>query len=85
MLIKKKDVNSYFAARRGRHPLGAKQVNALAAIESSKVKRDSKAPSAAPIDVPGSSAPTLDSYVPPFTSEQRDLIDALPAVGRWTK
>jgi hypothetical protein len=83
VLIKKKDVNDYFAARRARHPLSVKQASAVAATRSSNVKRASKAPSAAPIDVPGSSAPTLDSYVSPFTSET-GLTDAPPAaVKRW--
>ena len=83
MLIKKKDVNDYFAARRARHPLSVKQASAVAATRSSNVKRASKAPSAAPIDMPGSSARTLDSYVPPLRSE-RGLIDAPPlAAERW--
>jgi len=83
VLIKKKDVNDYFAARRARHPLSVKQASAVAATRSSNVKRASKAPSAAPIDMPGSSAPTMDPYVPPFTSE-RGLIDAPSrATERW--
>jgi hypothetical protein len=83
VLIKKKDVNDYFAARRARHPLNVKQASAVAATGSSNVKRASKASSAAPLDVPGSSAPTLESYVSPFTSE-RCLADAPPpAVKRW--
>jgi hypothetical protein len=75
VLIKKKDVNYYFAARRARHPLSVKQASAVAATRSSNVKCASKRPSAAPIDMPGPSAPTLDWYVPPFTSE-RGSIDA---------
>ena len=83
VLIKKKDVNDYFAARRARHPLSVKQAGAVAATRSSNAKRAGKAMSAAPIDMPGSSAPTLESYVPPFTSE-RGSIDAPPrAVKRW--
>jgi hypothetical protein len=86
VLIKKKDVNDYFAARRSRHPLSPKQASAVAATRPMIVKRDSKASgSAAPVDMPGSSAPTLDLYVPPFTNE-RGFIDAPPPVGkRWTK
>jgi hypothetical protein len=85
MLIKKKDVNDYFAARRARHPLGVKQASALAATRSSNVKRASKASTEASIDAPGSSAATRDSDVTPCTS-QRGLIDApQPVVDRWTK
>ena len=61
VLIKKKDVNDYFAARRSRHPLSPTQASAVAATRPMIVKRDSKASgSAAPVDMPGSSAPTLD-------------------------
>jgi hypothetical protein len=85
VLIKKKDVNDYFAARRARHPLSVKQASAVAATRSSNLKRASKASRAAPIDMPGSSTPAQDSYVPPFTSE-RGFIDArTPAVERWAK
>ncbi len=83
MLIKKKDVNDYFAARRARHPLSVKQASAVAATRSSNVKRASKAPRAAQIDVPGSSASTLDSYVPPFTSERGSIDASSRAAGRW--
>ncbi len=68
MLIKKKDVNDYFAARKASHPLSVKHTSVVVPPKSAKVKRDGKASSsAAPIDGPGSSAPTLDSGVPPFT------------------
>jgi hypothetical protein len=43
MLIKKKDVNEYFAARRRGHPLSAKPAPAGAPTRSSKVKPGSKA------------------------------------------
>ena len=43
MLIKKKDVNDYFAARRSGHPLSAKPARAVAATKPAKVKRGSKA------------------------------------------
>jgi hypothetical protein len=85
VLIKKKDVNDYFAARRARHPLSVKQASAVAATRSSNVKRASKAPSSAPVDVPESSVPTQDLHVPFFTSE-RGFIDAPSrAVERWVK
>ena len=47
MLIKKKDVNDYFAARRSAHPLSAKPARAVAAIKPLKAKRGSKAVSSA--------------------------------------
>jgi hypothetical protein len=56
VLIKKKDVNDYFAARRARHPLSVKQASAVAATRSSNLKRAGKASSTAPIEVPESSA-----------------------------
>ncbi len=77
VLIKKKDVNSYFADRKGRHPLRAQRVST--APTSAKVS-----PVGA-IDVPGSSALTVDPRVPPVTSE-RGFIDAPPPiVKRWAK
>jgi hypothetical protein len=86
VLIKKKDVNDYFAARRSRHPLSPKQASAIAATRSSQVKRGSKTSSSpAANDVPVSPGPTEDSRVPPFTSE-RDFNEASPlVVNRWTK
>ena len=85
MLIKKKDVNSYFAARRNRHPLSPKQTSAPEPTKSSKDATDGKVMSpAGAINVPGSSAPVLESYVPDFTN-QRGLVDAPPSVKRWTK
>ena len=83
MLIKKKDVNDYFALRRGRHPLSVKQAGPVAA--PSKDRRDRKASSAAPVDVPGSSAPTQDLHVPFFTSEPGFTDAALQVPNRWTK
>ena len=80
MLIKKKDVNDYFAARRGRHPLSVKQVSGVAATMSSSVKRANKnSMTAASINVPGTPAPTQDLSVLFFTSEP-GFIDALPPV-----
>jgi hypothetical protein len=86
VLIKKKDVNDYFAARRNRHAFTPKEKSAVATATSSKVKRDCKASgTATPVDMLGSSAPILNSYVPPFTTEG-SLIDARPPdVKRWTK
>jgi len=43
VLIKKKDVNDYFAARRSGHPLSAKPARAVTATKPPKVKRGSKA------------------------------------------
>ena len=86
MLIKKKDVNDYFAARKASHPLSVKHTSVVAATKSTKVKRDSKASSAAgAIDAPGSSAPTLDEGVPPFTSERSFSEASPPVLNRWTK
>ena len=80
MLIKKKDVNDYFAARRGRHPLSFKQASAVVATTSSNVKRANKGSSpAASINVPGTSASTQDLSVPFFTSEP-GFIDAPPPI-----
>lgn len=78
MLIKKKDVNDYFAARRGRRPFNVKQASSVAATRSSSVKRANKNSSpAAAINVLGRPAPTQDLSVPFFTS---GFIDAPPAV-----
>lgn len=85
MLIKKKDVNDYFAARKARHPLSVKQASAVAATRSSNAKRASKASSAAPIHVPGSSDAARDSGVAPFTSERGFIDEPAPVVERWTK
>jgi hypothetical protein len=87
MLIKKKDVNSYFAARRSRHPLSVKQASAPQATNSSKDKGDGKfvSPAAGAIDAPASSAPAPDSRVPAFTSELGFIDASPPAVKRWTK
>src|SRR4051794_1113506 len=87
VLIKKKDVNDYFAARRARHPLSVKQASAVAATRSSIVKRASKPSSAAPMDAVGSSASTENLNVPFFTSEP-GFIGARPlgpVVKEWTK
>lgn len=83
VLIKKKDVNDYFAARRGRHPLSVKRAVLVAA--PSKNKRDTKASTAVLVDVPGSSAPAQDLHVPFFTSEPGFIEAAMPVVNRWTK
>jgi len=83
VLIKKKDVNAYFAARKGRDPLSAKRASPVAA--ASKDKLDTKDSPATPVDVPGSSAPTQDLHVPFFTSEP-GFINTEPQVpNRWTK
>lgn len=53
VLIKKKDVNDYFAARKGRHPLSVNQASAVASTKSSNVKRANKSSSVvASINVP---------------------------------
>jgi len=83
VLIKKKDVNDYFAARRGRHSLSVKQTGPVAAPP--KQMRGRKASSAAPVDVPGSSASTQDLHVPFFTSEPGFIDATLQAPKRWTK
>jgi hypothetical protein len=83
VLIKKKDVNDYFAARRGNHPLSVKRPGPVSA--TSKDKRDRKASRAAPIDVPGSLAPTQDLHVPFFTSEPGFTDTASAVVKRWAK
>ena len=85
MLIKKKDVNEYFAARRASHPLSAKRASAVQATNPIKVKRDSKALSAAPIDGAGSSAPTQDLSVPFFTNERGFIDAAQPVTKRGAK
>lgn len=70
MLIKKKVVNDYFAARRGRHPHSAKPASAVAADKPSKVKRGSKTVSSMGANgIPRSSALPIDSRVPPITGE----------------
>lgn len=82
MLIKKKDVDSYFAARRGSHPLSRKQVSAVAPTKFSNVQRaDKNSGPPAPIDVPGTSAPSEDLSVPFFTSEP-GFIDAAPPTAK---
>jgi hypothetical protein len=86
VLIKKKDVNSYFAARRASHPLGVKQGNALAATKSSKVKREAKAVTAAgAMDVSGSSVPTADSRFGPVANERGFIEAPPPIIRRWVK
>lgn len=63
MLIKKKDVNAYFAARKASHPLSVKHTSAVAATKSAKIKRDGKASiSAVLMDVPGQEAPARNSH-----------------------
>ena len=87
VLIKKKDVDSYFAARRGRHPLSAKPAGAVPAANSPKVKRSSKTSiSAAEIGVPASPAPSQGLHVPFFTSEP-GFINSPPPVEKkaWAK
>jgi hypothetical protein len=85
VLIKKKDVNEYFATRRARHPLSVKRASAVPATNPFREKRDGKALSAAPIDVAGSSAPAQDLGVPFFTSEPGFIGAPPPATKRWEK
>jgi hypothetical protein len=86
VLIKKKDVNSYFAARRASHPLGVKKASVPAATKTSKVKRGSKAVNlAGALDVQGSSVPTAPWPLTPVASE-RGFVDAPPPIiRRWAK
>ena len=83
MLIKKKDVNDYFAARKARHPLSAKRAGPVAS--PSKNTRDKKASSAARVAVTGSSVPPEDLHVPFFTSEPGFTDATPPGTNRWTK
>ena len=83
MLIKKKDVNDHFAARGAKHPLSVKRAGPVAA--PSKDRRDKRALRAAPIEVPGLSAPTQDLHVPFFTSEPGFIDAGVPVVNRWKK
>jgi len=79
VLIKKKDVNDYYAARKGRHPLSGKPASAPEPAKSAK--RGSK-PSTSPeaIDLTA-----LDLRVPPFTI-QPCLSDTVPPGAKsWTK
>jgi hypothetical protein len=85
VLIKKKDVNDYFAARRARHPLSVKKASAVAATRSANVKRASKVSPDASIDVPGSPAASRDSGVPPFTNQHSIIDTPPPVVERWAK
>jgi hypothetical protein len=86
VLIKKKDVDNYFAARRGSHPLSAKRASAVAATKPSNVKRANKSSSlAAPINVPGAPAPTQDLSVPFFTNDPGFIDVSPPVVKRWAK
>jgi hypothetical protein len=75
VLIKKKDVNEYFAARRGEHRLGRKQASVAAASESSNVKLATESSSpAVPINMPGTLAPT-QFLAYPFFMRETGLID----------
>jgi hypothetical protein len=85
VLIKKKDVDDYFAGRRGRHRLSPKQTTAVTATESSIAKRANKSSSlAAPIKAPGTRASTQDLSVPFFTSELGFIAPPPPVVKRRT-
>ena len=80
MLIKKKDVDDYFAARRGKHRLSRKQSSAVPPTKSSSVKRANKGSSPAALtNVPKTPASTEDLSVPFFTSEP-GFIDARPPI-----
>ena len=86
MLIKKKDVDDYFAARRGKHRFSRKQASAVAPTKPSSVKRANKGSSPDPtIRVPGTTASTQDLSVPFFTSEPGFIDTPLPVVKRWAK
>lgn len=86
MLIKKKDVDDYFAARRGKHRFSRKQASAVAPMKSSKAKRANKGLSPAPsIKGPGTPASIQDLSVPFFTSEPGFINTPLPVVKRWAK
>ena len=80
MLIKKKDVNDYFAARRGRRRPGGNQPSVVPPAKSSSVKgaNEGSGPGAS-INVPRRPAPIQDLSVPFFTSEP-GFIDASPPV-----
>lgn len=86
MLIKKKDVNDYFAARKGRRRPGGKQTSVVPPIKSSSVigagKRSSPAPSIKGTDT---SASTQDLSVPFFTSEPGFMIQPSSVVKSPTK
>jgi hypothetical protein len=85
VLIKKKDVNEYFATRRARHPLSVERADTVPATNPFKEKRDGKALSAAPIDVGESSAPAHDLRVPFFTSEPGFIDGSPPVTNRCEK
>lgn len=80
MLVKKKDVNDYFAARRNRRPLSVKRAGPVAA--PSKDKRDGKASGTAPLGAP---APTQDLHVPFFTIEPSVGDPTLQAPRKWKR
>jgi hypothetical protein len=83
VLIKKKDVNDYFALRRASHPLSVKRAGpAPAALKN---KRHKKASTAAPVDVAQPSNPSQDLHVPFFTSEPGFIDARAPIPNRWTK
>jgi len=80
VLIKKKDVNDYFAASRGRRRASGKQPSVVPPTRSSSVKGANKGSSpAASINLPGTPASTQDLSVPFFTSEP-GFIDAPPPI-----
>ena len=79
MLIKKKDVNDYFAARRASRRPGGKQPSVVPPAKSPSVKGAKKGlRPAASINVPGTPASTQDLSVPFFTSEP-GFIDSSPS------
>jgi hypothetical protein len=85
MLIKKKDVDNYFAARRNRHRLTTPKAGAVPPINASGVKRAKKGLGPADsIGVPRTSASTQDLSVPFFTSEPGFIGIAPPIVKRGT-
>lgn len=85
IIIKKKDVNSYYADRRARHPLSVKRTSFPVATKSSKVKADSQAAgSTGAIGGSGSSVPPIGLRVPPMTGKRSFTNSLPPIVKRWT-
>jgi len=80
VLIKKKDVDDYFAARRGKHRLSREQASAVLPNKPSSVKRANKG-SGPPASINGQGTPasTQDLSVPFFTNEP-GFIDARPSI-----
>lgn len=85
MLIKKKDVHDYFAARRGKNRLSDKQASAVPPTKSSSVKRANKGSGPADsVSLPKTPVSTQDLRVPFFTSEPGFIGAPPPIVKRRT-